>query len=244
MIKTIPNNGLIRFQGFMDAEHLLLTNPEALSDVLVKRSYEFSKPPGAKKLFNQFLGDEVLFVANGEKHRVDKRVMQPPFNLRKTQGLYPMFWSRGLAMNDLIKNSRERNAQGDLVMDVDARINRPIIDAVFCAMFGKQFQDSPHKEELAKLGESVISPKWDVRVYFMLTAFMPFWTRKLIPGGINKRVNDASIRLQQAVTALVEERRKSVGKGAYDDIAIQLLEANHFTDRELVSNFIGLMIAA
>lgn len=243
MAKTIPNSGLIRLQGFLDAEHLLLTTPETLAEVLVKRPYDFVKPPGLKKIMDHFLKDEVLLVSEGDKHRGEKKAMQPPFNLRKTLGLYPMFWSRALVMNDMIANSRKRDAKGAAVLDIGEHINGPIIEATFCAMFGEQFQDSPHKEELARLGESIVSPRWDVRVYFMLSTCMPFWTRFLIPGGISRRVNGASIRLQKAVTEMVEERRESAGQRVYNDIIIDLLETFRFTDSELVSNFVLFLMA-
>jgi hypothetical protein len=36
MTRSIPNSGLIYFQGFWGADNLLLTNPEALAEVLVR----------------------------------------------------------------------------------------------------------------------------------------------------------------------------------------------------------------
>lgn len=243
MTKAIPNSGLIRLQGFLDAEHLFLTTPETLTEVLVKRPYDFVKPPGLKKIMDHFLKDEVLLISEGDKHRAEKRAMQPPFNLRKTLGLYPMFWSKALDMIDIINSSSHRDAKGAAILDIGEHINRPIIEATFCAMFGDQFQDSPHKEELARLGESIVSPRWDVRVYFMLSTCMPFWTRFLIPGGVSTRINSASLRLEKAVTEMIEERRESAGQRVYNDIIIDLLETFRFTDSELVSNFVLFLIA-
>jgi cytochrome P450 len=243
MARTVPNDGLIRFQGFLDAQHLLLTNPEALNEVLIKRSYEFIKPPGAIKIFNRFLGPTFLLVTEGIQHRESKRSMQPPFNFRQVQDMYPVFWAKATDMTNSIELSAPRDDQGALVADIELWVHEATLDAIFGAMFGQHFLDSPHKNELLKLYETVLSPKWDVQLYFMITAFLPLWTLKLIPGSISQRVDAASSSLRQAVKALIEDRKGDVGREFHKDIVIQLIERDYFTDEELVSNILGLLIA-
>jgi cytochrome P450 len=243
MAKTVPNDGLIRFQGFLDTEHLLLTNPEALNEVLIKRSYDFIKPPGAVKIFNQFLGRTFLFVTEGIQHREAKRIMHPPFSFRQVQDMYPVFWAKATDMANSIELSAPRDEQGALVADVELWAHEATLDAIFGTMFGQHFLDSPHKNELLKLYETVLSPRWDVQIYFMLTAFLPLWTLKLIPGDISQRVDAASSSLRQAVKALIEDRKGDVEKKSHKDIVIQLIERDYFTDEELVSNILGLLIA-
>jgi cytochrome P450 len=243
MAKTVPNDGLIRFQGFLDTEHLLLTSPEALNEVLVKHSYDFIKPPGAAKIFNKFLGPTFLLIAEGLQHREAKRSMQPPFNLRQVREMYPVFWAKATDMTNGIELSTPLDEHGALVADVELWAHEATLDAIFGAMFGRHFLDSPHKNELLKLYESVLSPKWDIKLYFMMTAVLPLWTLKLIPGNISQRVDAASSRLRQAVKALIEDRKREVGKEIHKDIVIQLIERDYFTDEELVSNILGLLIA-
>jgi cytochrome P450 len=129
------------------------------------------------------------------------------------------------------------------VADVELWAHEATLDAIFGAMFGQNFLDSPHKNELLKLYETVLSPKWDVQLYFMITAFLPLWALKLIPGGISQRVDAASSSLRQAVKALIEDRKGDAGKESHKDIVIQLIERDYFTDEELVSNILGLLIA-
>ncbi|CBX99531.1 Cytochrome P450 monooxygenase abl5, partial [Plenodomus lingam] len=243
MAKAIPNEGLIRFHGFLETENLLLTSPEAIQEVLVKNSYNFIKPRGAKALFDRFLGSEVLFASEGPNHRNSKKHMQPPFNLSKVKILYSMFWDKAVKMSDDIGRSVIPSEKEILVTDVDMHAHNATLDAVMRALFGEKIEKSPYKHEILRLLDSVLGGSWDVTAYFMMTAFLPLWTLKLIPGGINDRVNFSSYRLRQSVRAFLNERKDESGSNKSDDIAMEMANSDYFTDDELVANLLGLMMA-
>lgn len=68
-INEIPNDGLIRYRGMLNADRLLLTSPRALGEVLTQKSYEFVKPGMLTGPLSRILGVGVLLAEGGE-HKV------------------------------------------------------------------------------------------------------------------------------------------------------------------------------
>ena len=69
--KTIPNNGLIRYLGIFNSERLLVTNPETMREILVKKPYQFTKPTYVRNYLMR-LGGIGLLLSEGDHHKVSK----------------------------------------------------------------------------------------------------------------------------------------------------------------------------
>jgi hypothetical protein len=68
-INSVPNDGIIRYRSRFNEERLLLTSPKAIADVLVEKSYNFTKSDRLKSVTKQFLGNGLL-ISEGDEHRV------------------------------------------------------------------------------------------------------------------------------------------------------------------------------
>lgn len=68
-INEIPNDGLIAYRFLLNRYRVLATSPEALKEILVTKSYEFTKPPATKKGLGRIFGTGLL-IAEGEEHKV------------------------------------------------------------------------------------------------------------------------------------------------------------------------------
>ena len=68
-IDTIPNDGLIYYNGLLNAERILVTSPQALSEVLTSKSYEFVKPDLLTNGAGRLLGNGLL-LSEGDEHKV------------------------------------------------------------------------------------------------------------------------------------------------------------------------------
>lgn len=68
-VKTIPNDGLIRFYGVANIERVLLTSPKALSELLVTKVYDFEKPEPVRNALRRVAGEGIL-LAEGDEHKV------------------------------------------------------------------------------------------------------------------------------------------------------------------------------
>lgn len=97
MISETPNNGLIQFQGLLNSTYLLPTDPAALADVLVHKSYDFEKPSDIRKFLRIILGDGLILV-EGDEHKFQRKHLSPAFSFRHIKELYPVFWSKAVDM--------------------------------------------------------------------------------------------------------------------------------------------------
>lgn len=68
-INEVPNDGLIRYRMMFNKEIVFITSPKALSEVLVQKNYDFSKPYKLRQGLGRILGIG-LIIAEGEEHKV------------------------------------------------------------------------------------------------------------------------------------------------------------------------------
>jgi hypothetical protein len=68
-IKTVPNNGLIRVYLTGVRERILVTSPQALSEVLVTKASHFVKPEFVRQRL-YFVTGKGLLLAEGDEHKV------------------------------------------------------------------------------------------------------------------------------------------------------------------------------
>lgn len=68
-IKETPNDGLLRYFGFMNQERLLMTKPKTLNEVLQREAHKFVKLPWLAAVQNP-AGVSGLVTSKGNLHRV------------------------------------------------------------------------------------------------------------------------------------------------------------------------------
>jgi hypothetical protein len=65
----VPNDGVLHYRWLFNEPRILVTNPKALGEVLVQRSYEFVKPSRLRAGLGRLLGVGIL-LAEGDEHKV------------------------------------------------------------------------------------------------------------------------------------------------------------------------------
>jgi hypothetical protein len=68
-INNVPNQGMIRYYGFLNAERILITTPLGCKEVLQTQGYNYVKLPWALEVMGQFAPQGIL-VAPPMKHKV------------------------------------------------------------------------------------------------------------------------------------------------------------------------------
>ena len=68
-INSIPNEGLMYYTMILNQGRLLITSPQALSEVLTTKSYDFIKPQQLRNGLGRVLGIGIL-LAEGDEHKV------------------------------------------------------------------------------------------------------------------------------------------------------------------------------
>ena len=86
-INEVPNDGLIRYRMMFNKEVVFVTSPKALSEVLVQKNYDFSKPYKLRQGLGRILGIG-LIIAEGEEHKVCTIPKISAINNRKESNRY------------------------------------------------------------------------------------------------------------------------------------------------------------
>ncbi|KXH57057.1 hypothetical protein CNYM01_10761 [Colletotrichum nymphaeae SA-01] len=242
LMKTIPNSGVIRYFSFFNTEYLLLTNSEALSEVLVRRPYDFEKSPAARNLIRRFTGSKLL-TAEGEEHKQVRKSMRPAFHFRRIKDLYPVFWAKATEMTDDINDCAQLGGNGLITGNITTWVEKAMLNTIGRSVFGVDVNDEESRSKLLKLFATGGSTGWDLQLVFMVSAFLPRWVLKLIPGGINNRIDEAHAGAQIACEALLNERKRIPRTGDHKDILGQFIESRSFTDEELKDQIPSLLAA-
>jgi hypothetical protein len=79
-INTVPNDGIIRYRSRFNEERIFLTSPKAVAEVVVEKSYSFTRTQRFKSVTKDFLGNG-LIISEGDEHRVSIWFLLSLFNL-------------------------------------------------------------------------------------------------------------------------------------------------------------------
>ena len=70
-IDNVPNDGIIYYRWLFNDPRVLVSNPKAMGEVLVTKSYDFIKPARLREGLGKLLGVGIL-LAEGDEHKVSR----------------------------------------------------------------------------------------------------------------------------------------------------------------------------
>ncbi|MFB6169777.1 MAG: cytochrome P450 [Haloarculaceae archaeon] len=186
----------------------LLTDPEAVEDVLVRDADRYRKADFGDDAVRDLLGDGLL-LAEGDDWRRQRRVWQPSFDPDHVETL-------GAQM---VERTREWMADwedGDRLA-IDAELSRLTVSIIVETMFGVRLDDATAR----RIGQ-LLEPVGSRFVPDPMRAVTPDW----FPSPENVRYRRSVAVLDRLVEDIVAERRReSEGDVAGEDLLARLLAA-------------------
>ncbi|GAA6020392.1 hypothetical protein JCM10207_002092 [Rhodosporidiobolus poonsookiae] len=149
---------LVRFRTIFGQEALVLTDPTALNHVLVTRSYDYVKPGISRMALGAVTGPGI-FLAEGDVHRRQKKLMLPAFSPAHLRDLsYIVFdktnemidkWTK-LAENSTVEEKTYKTEElrqqaqqtakpNEAVLEVHSWLSALTLDVIGLAGFGYKF---------------------------------------------------------------------------------------------------------
>lgn len=245
----MPNNGLIRYLGLLNQERILVTSPQALSEVLVTKNYDFVKPRFMRFGLGRILGIGIL-LAEGDEHRAIRKNLMPAFAFRHVKDLYPVFWDKARegvqAMTQQIlvdaakeplasttsaadpekaaaAASSEQDGAGanQAVLEVGSWASRVTLDIIGVAGMGHDFRAiADPTNKLFRTYNLVFKPSRQAQVLQMIGLFLPMWLVMRIPVRRNEDMALAAKTIRQVCMDLIREKQAKLARKELHDVDI------------------------
>lgn len=256
----MPNDGLIRFLGILNQEHLLLTSPQAMSEVLVTNCYDYEKTPESRFGFGRLVGDG-LVLSEGDAHKYQRKLLNPAFSFRHIKDLYPLFWEKAREGVEAIIQQIQKDAGAPYggasggnnpaagkegFIEVGGWASRITLDIIGVAALGRDFGaiKDPHNLLFQTYKNMFGSSPW-TEVLFILRHVLPGWFVSSLPIQREGEIRAAVRLLRSTCHDLIQEKQKKLAVGELKDIDILsvAVESGGFTDENLINQLMTFLAA-
>ncbi|KAI0743350.1 cytochrome P450 [Daedaleopsis nitida] len=236
-IKEYGTSFLGRF--FFQLPTLLTIDPRTINHVLTHTTY-YEKPLESLKDLARILGEDGIIVIEGERHKRQRRVMNPAFGPTQIRELTEVFLAKA---NDLCTYWNTQIAtQGESIpINVIEGLSRMTLDVIGLAGFNYQFEtlnpDLP-PNELSVAFNDIFKDPPKLSISNLVFNLLP--SLHLVRDKRTKTIDDALVTMQKIAREILNERKteilreKAGGLGKRDvqgrDLLTILLKANMATD--------------
>lgn len=254
-IKATANQGLVLLRGvFFLVSPVVLTTPEALSEVLNTKSYDYEKPSLARKFLSRVIGDG-LVVVEGKEHKRQRKAVTPAFQGRQINSLVPIFWSKACEFVDTIvaelktdNLSVSAKAAGFLgTIEIGDLASRVTLDIIGVASIGRDFGSLQNAGDELAVSYATLFDRTNRRklLYRAMTLFVPKEIARYIMPGTSKLVEGTISNIRESAKSFLAEKRALVAEKNLkpNDILSTLLNFGSFTDDELVDQLLTFLAA-
>ena len=244
-VKTIPNDGVIRFRGIFNRDRLLLTSEESLRAVLGEHSYDYVKPAPIRNFLSQILG-KGLILSEGEEHKFQRKHVLPAFQIKQLRNLYPIFWDKSCQLIEVLE-SEMKNVGPEEGIEFGAWATRVTLDIIGVAGMGRDFHALQNaNDELVDSYNELLLPSKENGIFFAVNIILGSRLTKMIPWHLNQRLAQTTGVLRRYCLDLVSDRKKELSQGKAEDrkdIITELIRSNNFQDSELADQMLTFLAA-
>jgi cytochrome P450 len=203
-INEITNDGLIRVMWHFNQDMVIVNSPQALSELLVTKCYNFEKPLFARK-FLAFIIGWALLTLEGDEHKKQRRDMLPAFSFRHIKDLYPIFW--GKSCESVRQISKACNENGYTEMDIAPWTARCALDIIGLAGAGVDFGSIKNPDNPLAASYDFLQPSEADMPLLGLRAFLPDFIMDNLPISKVKNSAKASAHIRGVAHGLIQEKR-------------------------------------
>lgn len=222
-----------------------MTNPKAIAEVLLTKTYDLQKPSALGELCRKFIGTG-LITAEGDEHRRLRKCSAPAFSFRRVKDLYPIFWDVSVQLTSGVARQLAKSTTS--VVEINHWANLATTDIIGKAAMGKDFESLRHEQDhpLVANFEEITNPSTEKVVYFALNILGLSRIVRALPWHVNKLADSNSTNLYRICSDLVNEKRAELASNestVHDDILSHLIHTTDFTHKELVDQLLTILSA-
>ncbi|KAG9017192.1 hypothetical protein FRB90_001411 [Tulasnella sp. 427] len=245
-------NMRIHGMGYFD-ERFLTFDSVAINYILGRAADLFPKPWQSRRLVANLVGNG-LFVAEGEDHRHQRKIISPAFSNLSLRGLQPIFFSKAIELRNTLSKVIKKGAtspaddgekiNGGSVVDMNNWLWRTTFDVIGLAGFSYSFDSLKNEENelyVAYRDMMTVGVKYGFTLSSMLDIWFP-WFGKLFPNEDRNVIKNSKQIVNHIGTDIVRQKKAAIMKnrelgesGTGRDILSLLIGANmaEFSQRQL-----------
>ncbi|TFK60962.1 cytochrome P450 [Pluteus cervinus] len=163
----------IKYKGFMGRNRLYTMDPKAIGHVLMN-SQDYQKPDEMRQGLSQIVGPGVL-VVEGEKHKQQRRVMNPAFGAAQIRELTEVFVDKSVQLRDAW--AAEITKQGGIgKIEALGWLSKTTLDIIGLAGFHYHFNNLGESSEPNELNDAfsfLFKANTTMAILPMLRAIIP-----------------------------------------------------------------------
>ncbi|KAH8824589.1 cytochrome P450 [Flagelloscypha sp. PMI_526] len=229
--------GVVKIQGAFGSPALLVTDPKALQTIY-NGGYKYQKHPIRRQLTKVLLGGG-LTIADGEEHRIQRRINTPAFGFPETRAHVPLFIEYATKVCEFWQTRIE--GEDWATMDVNVAISSATLDVIGHAAFDYEFNalnneaaENQLKKALSLVATRTFGAPSDTMIIFQnILEFAPEWLVSLFVDhssrfSFGRKTRELGMSIAKE---LVDRKREELqlGKGKRDIFSL-LVKANNATD--------------
>jgi cytochrome P450 len=103
----------VHFRDPFNVSYLVPTNHRALMDIMINHSYDFEKPWRIRAFLARIIGFG-LILSEGASHKMQRKVLNPAFNMNHIRALYGLMWDKtGVMLREIEAEMRANPVEDD-----------------------------------------------------------------------------------------------------------------------------------
>ncbi|CAL5866557.1 uncharacterized protein PFLUO_LOCUS766 [Penicillium psychrofluorescens] len=241
--ESTPNDGLLRYYGFLSQERIMLTTPQYFSEVLVQKGYEYPKSFLLKYAISRVTG-EGLGYTEGDLHRRQRKNLMPAFSYRHIKDLYPAFWRKGQEMADRLTPFAASGAPVT-IREWASRVTLDIMGETGMALDFGSLHD-PDNALVSVYKRMLAPPPPNFRYFAQLGNFVNPALLQRLPLPRNRMIAEGAAYLRGVTRDIIARKREVLAEGSDNgdvDIVGVALRSGGFDDEDLVSHMMTFLAA-
>ncbi|CAI2181749.1 3699_t:CDS:2, partial [Funneliformis geosporum] len=192
----------VKYNTILNKPILSITDEKILKDILLSKVYEFRRPEERNANSKRILGHG-LFLAEGETHKRQRKMMNPAFIHHNIKDMVPTFIRVGMTLKGLIENKVNK---GESRINLTPYLLKTTMDIIGAAGFNHEFNSLTSPSELAEAYDIIMNDKPTTlsNSISILSYYIPF-IRK-IPINVNNKFNYGCDVIEREAKKIVDER--------------------------------------
>ncbi|TFK30718.1 cytochrome P450 [Coprinopsis marcescibilis] len=166
---------VVRFNGAMGHRVISITDPKAISYILVKNAYAFPKAKGVRAWFDATIGRGIIWAEGRDAHEPQRQLLAPSLSPQRVRGLIPVLLETAHRLAAQWANVCDQAPTSETQIEVTNWANRLALDTIGLAAFGYDFDCLSGKPDaLADALDGLTNNEHKVSSFYMRALFWLF----------------------------------------------------------------------